>query len=110
MRGGEAATAGALHRRDRDSPGTDRRAMAGDGADSDMVLGDDLVEDAVISPWAVAPRPCPLGHRERLLQHVGDALGLGPRFKHTATAIVNFLRTLFLVYALGSPQEIAYRP
>ncbi len=43
-----------------------------------MVLGDDVVEESDVDAWAVAVRPWPLGYRERLLQHVGDALGLGP--------------------------------
>src|ERR1700722_6882463 len=51
--------------------------MARDRADNDMVLGDDIVEDAVVDRWTVAMRPCPLEHREGLLHYVGGALGFG---------------------------------
>ena len=77
MRGGQAAlrvlrTEETVQRRER---------IAGqwhNQRDNDVVLGDDAVEESDVDAWAMAVRPWPLGYRERLLQHVGDALGLGP--------------------------------
>src|SRR4051812_4832240 len=78
MRGSRATLASAAHRRDSAASRANRRTVARDQRDNDVVLGDDVVENGVVDTWAVAVRPWSLGYRERLLQHVGDALGFGP--------------------------------
>ena len=56
------------HRGDGAAAGADRRAVAGDGGDDDLVVGDDADEGPVVDARAVAVRSCPLGHREQRLQ------------------------------------------
>ena len=65
-----------------------------------MVVGDDALEAADVAAGPLAVRPWPLGHRERLLQHLGGHWGLDHCFKHEPTAIVNLLLTSFIAYAL----------
>ena len=68
--------------------------------ETDVVLGDDAVEESDVDAWAVAVRPWPLGYRERLLQHVGDALGLGPLLQARGDRDCQFSAHVFIVYAM----------
>jgi hypothetical protein len=92
---GEAALR-VLHRGDSAASPADRRSVARDERDNDVVLGDDVVEGSDVDACAVAVRPWPLGHRGDCFNTLA-AWGLDHCFKHAATAIVNFLLTSFIV-------------